>query len=74
MAKPGPLTPEDERLLQAALALIEEAQNTMETACQRLCPVAGGGKVWSAVGREVDRVKASWHRVNNFYRHRRNAR
>ena len=57
------LTSEEHQRVIHALALIQEAQNILETACQALCPVHGFSNEWVRVGRSRDRVKQTWHAV-----------
>jgi hypothetical protein len=47
----------------AALDLIHEAQNIMETACQRLSSVEGGCKVWQDTCRLRERIHRHFYAV-----------
>jgi len=57
------LTPAEHSRVLAALDLIQEAQNLLETAAQQLSPVNGFARQWDAVSQSRDRVKRTWHVV-----------
>ncbi len=50
--------------VRRALALIEQAQNTLNEACAQLSPVTGFVRDWERVGKVADQVNAAWHRLN----------
>jgi len=51
-----------------ALERIERAQGELASACADLSSLVGGIPVWRATSKLHDRVKALWHRVENFRR------
>lgn len=53
--------------IREALKRIEHAQAELYEACSDLSPIIGMAKQWEAVGKEADRVKALWHRVNGVF-------
>ena len=53
--------------MREALKLIEEAQVSLEMACQKLSPVRDLVDEWEAAGRTRDLVKALWHTVNERF-------
>ena len=55
--------------VRSALAYIEQAQNTLERACQELSGVTGGASVdWNRVSKLTGKVKAEWYRVEGRLR------
>ena len=51
--------------IQEALDLIQDAQNTMYTAAQKLCSVQGMADAWGKTCHMGQKIKAHWHTVNN---------
>lgn len=49
--------------IDKALAEIEKAQESLQAACQLLCPISGFVREWESTGKLYDKVKAQWHRV-----------
>lgn len=49
-----------------ACALIERAQNDLDSACAELSTLVGGCTVWKATSTMGDRVKSLWWKVHNF--------
>lgn len=54
---------EAERRVQRALALVEQAQHTLEAACQELSPVIGAALDWERVGKLAERVHNAWRKL-----------
>jgi hypothetical protein len=60
-----PFRVDDLQRVAQALALIQEAQDLLETACQQLSPVAGFCRAWEAVGKSRDQVHRTWYAVES---------
>lgn len=62
-----------EMRLEEALSSIEEAQRLIDRAGAGLCCVRGMAREWKQLGALYDKVKATWHAVNNRARRLRSA-
>jgi hypothetical protein len=65
------LTPEQLKAVatlrvERAMALIEEAQNKLASACAELSALEGGVPVWNACHKMTDHVHTFWYRVQRF--------
>jgi hypothetical protein len=54
------------RRVRRALALIEQAQNDLSSACVELSALEGGSRVWAACVKLHVLVHGVWHRVDEF--------
>ena len=54
------------RRVSRALALIEQAQNDLGSACAELSALEGGMRVWNACRKLTDRVHEFWYRIDGF--------
>lgn len=54
---------EAERKVRAALDLVEQAQHTLEAACQELSAVIGAAPDWARIGKLAERVHQAWRRL-----------
>lgn len=54
------------RRVDRACALIERAQNDIDSACSELSTLVHGIPVWRATSKMGDRVKALWWKVHHF--------
>lgn len=50
----------------AACALIEKAQNDLDSACAELSALVGGVPVWTATRKMTERVHSLWYKVDAF--------
>jgi len=58
-------TPDEERRVEEALQMLQDAQTMANVAAAALSEVSYFSEDWFAVCAESDRIKATWHRVSS---------